>query len=106
MPPWTELMSSFGFPVVCVVAMSLALWRVVIWIGRKLLEPAVKALIELIVQLQKSLKAHDEMLESQGRMLGRLTKMMEQLTFQQQQIAGILSGSDKTKLALTKPVES
>ena len=99
---WIEVLRSFGFPVVCVIAMSLALWRVATWVASNLVKPAVEAHIVLITQLRASLTAHDialqsqsQALEAQGHTLSQIAKTLAISTVQQTKVATMLTDSDK-----------
>ena len=92
---WIEVLRSFGFPVVCVIAMSLALWRVATWVASNLVKPAVEAHIVLITQLRASLTAHDIALQSQSQALEAQGHTLAISTVQQTKVATMLTDSDK-----------
>lgn len=55
---WLDLLREFGFPTVCVCALSWAIWRSLMWLGNRILLP----LVERHVKFLDDLTAHNERL--------------------------------------------
>ena len=84
---FTKLAYNFGFPVVCVVALSLTLYRAGKWLGEQLIKPAISAHIELVGDIRSALakdalhhEKQDVVLERIGNQQDKISETMTHLS--------------------------
>lgn len=59
--PWAKLIKNVGFPIAAFLLLFFSVREGVVWVGTKVVEPAVDAHVELVGSLQAAVKEQTEM---------------------------------------------
>ncbi len=80
-----EKWANFGFAAMCLAALGLAVWRIVVWLGTRF-DPVIKAHMDLVEALKTATPKQTEFMqsiahnsESQERLLGNLSETQSQV---------------------------
>lgn len=80
---WESLFQTFGIAVVCLFGLSLAIWRVGVWLGNKVVIPVAERHIRFLDEVAAGIKSQTENIIAQTRMMEamelRLTTRIEQV---------------------------
>jgi hypothetical protein len=80
-----------GIPLGCLIALGFAVWRTLIWLGAKVVEPIANSHVELVESTKKTNELNAETLAKVGELLEKKSVAIE----------GI-AGQNSTMIALTQ----
>lgn len=76
---WTNLIQTFGIAVTCLVALALAVWRILVWVGEKVIVPVSERHIKFLDEVSASVRAQSDFARAQREEMVAHTRMLEAL---------------------------
>lgn len=93
MMDWLQIAQSLGIPVMCLVALSWAVWKGLQWIGMYVLKPLAQKHLEFVDRVSSSV---DKVPETFERIVGRLDIIADKIDETMQSITEVKSVVIKT----------
>ena len=84
-----------GIPLGCLIALAFACWRILIWLGNKVVEPIAKSHVELVESTKKMNEINTETLAKVGQLLEKKTNAIEGLSVQNEAMIALTQETNR-----------
>lgn len=76
---WSSLIQTFGIAVACLVALSLGVWRALVWIGEKVVLPVANRHILFLDEVATAIRSHTQIMTAMEARIVAVKDKLEQM---------------------------